>query len=105
PNWVVIGYETSLGEPLFLDTNSTSLPVFTAMQGEGVWNPVQVATSVEAFGMCFEEFARISERRRNPVDCEANPISDGERAVYLRRIAELNQSSSAPEFWDVLLQG
>lgn len=104
PNWVVIGYETGLGDPLFLDTDLASLPVFTAMHGEGAWKPVSVATSVEAFGMCLEEFARISEGHSNPVECEANPVSDDERIVFLRRVAELNHVSNAPEFWDVLLQ-
>jgi len=104
PNWVVIGYETGLGDPLFLDIDLASLPVLTAMHGEGAWKPVLVATSIEAFGMCFEEFARISQGRSNPVECEANPVSDDERTVFLRRVAELNQASSAPEFWNVLVQ-
>ena len=104
PNWVVIGYETGLGDPLFVDTDLATLPVFTAIHGEGAWEPVLVASSVEAFGMCIGEFARISEGRSNPVQCEANPVSDEERTLFLRRVADLNQSSKAPEFWSVLLQ-
>ena len=42
--------------------------------------------------------------RSNPVEREANPISDEERTFFLRHIAELNQSSIAPEFWSVLLE-
>jgi hypothetical protein len=104
PAWVVIGYETGLGDPLFLDTALASLPVFTAMHGEGTWKPVPVARFVEALGLCLEEFARISEGRSNPVECEANPVSDDERTVFLRRVAELNQARNAPEFWNILLQ-
>ena len=74
------------------------------MHGKGAWEPVPVAASVEAFAKCIEEFSRISVARSNPVEREANPVSDDERTVFLRRIAELNQISSAPEFWGVLLE-
>jgi len=42
PNWVVIGYETACGDPLFIDIRGAALPVFTAIHGEGAWEPVQV---------------------------------------------------------------
>jgi len=104
PNWVVIGYETACGDPLFVDIDAAALPVFTAMHGQGAWEPVPVAASAEAFAMCVKELSRISVGRSNPVECEANPVSENERTVFLRRIAELNQSKSAPEFWAVLLE-
>ena len=104
-NWVVIGYEMACGDPLFIDIDAPSLPVFTALHGEGAWEPIQVAASIEAFGKCIEEFSRISAGRRNPVEREANPIGSDERTVFLHRIAELNRTTSAPEFWDVLLEG
>lgn len=104
PNWVVIGNETACGDPLFVDIRATTLPVFTAMHGEGAWEPVQVAVSIEAFAMCIEEFSRISVGRSNPVEREANPVGEDERTDFLRRIAELNHTSNAPEFWDVLLE-
>jgi hypothetical protein len=104
PNWVVIGCETACGDPLFIDIGAVALPVFTAMHGEGAWEPVQVAASIEAFAKCMEEFSRISAGRSNAVEHEANPLGDGERTSFLRRIAELNQTSAAPEFWDVMLE-
>jgi hypothetical protein len=104
PNWIVIGCETACGDPLFVDLDAAALPVFTAMHGEGAWEPVQVAASIEAFAKCIEEFSRISVGRSNPIEREANPVSDDERTVFLRHIAELNRTSSAPEFWDVLLE-
>lgn len=103
-NWLVIGYETGCGDPLFIDTNVTVTPVFTAMHGQGAWKPVQVAASVEAFAKCINEFSRIAMRRSNPVERENNPVGDSERRSFLRRVADLNQASSAPEFWEVLLE-
>jgi hypothetical protein len=102
-SWVVIGYETGCGDPLFIDTHAIALPVFTAIHGEGEWEPFQIASSFEVFARCVEEFSRIAIGRSNPVELAANPVRDDERSMYLRRIAEMNQSHSAPEFWDVLL--
>ena len=80
-----MGYETGCGDPLFVDTGVSELPVFTAMHGEGAWEPVQVAISVEAFAKCIEEFSRISVGRNNRVEREANPVSDGERVAFLQQ--------------------
>jgi hypothetical protein len=98
-----VGYETSCGDPLFMDVRASELPVFTARHGEGAWEPFQVASSVQAFAKCVAEFSRISAGRSNPAQRDANPITDGERIAFLGRIAEVNQASSAPEFWGVLL--
>jgi len=65
-NWVVIGYETACGDPLFTDIDAAALPVFTAIHGQGAWEPVQIAASIEAFAKCIEEFSRISVGRGNP---------------------------------------
>lgn len=104
PNWFVIGHETICGDPLFVDVNDENMPVFTAMHGESTWEPNQVSASLDAFVKCVREFSRISVGRSNPIEREANPLTDDERIVYLRRIAELNGTSAAAEFWDILLE-
>lgn len=103
-NWIVVGYETGCGDPLFIDTGASELPVFTAMHGEGAWVPVEVAISVKAFAKCVEEFSRISVGRSNPAEHEANPVGDEERVAFLHSIAQANQTNDAPEFWEVLLE-
>ena len=104
PNWLVIGYETACGDPIFIDVRGVTLPVFTAIHGEGTWEPTQIALTIEAFVKCIEEFSRISVGRSNPVERDANPLSEAERTEFLHRIAQANQVSTAPEFWDVLLE-
>ena len=101
PAWIVIGRETGLGDPIFIDTSSAALPVYTAMHGEGTWELVSVATSAEAFANCCNEFSRIAAGRANPGEYAANPISGDERVRFLARIAELNRTPVAPEFWDI----
>ena len=103
-SWIVIGHETACGDPLFIDTNDTALPVLTAIHGEGAWEPRPVAISIKAFAQCLEVFSHISSNRRNPVELENNPLSEGERSAFLHRIAELNERKFQPEFWNVLSQ-
>jgi hypothetical protein len=74
------------------------------MHAAGTWEPAQVAASVETFAKCLEEFSRMATGRSTPVEREANPVSDEERLSFLRRIAQLNETSGAPEFWDFLLE-
>jgi len=104
PSWLVIGCESALGDPIFIDTDDDALPVFTAMHGEGAWEPNPIATSAEAFANCLKEFARIAAGRANPGEHNANPVGDDDRKRFLNRIAELNRTASAPEFWDVMLE-
>ena len=105
PNWTVIGYETGCGDPLFIDTDDPALPVLTAIHGEGDWDPQPVATSIAVFAQAFDEFARLSEGRSNPVERDNNPLSADERDSYLQRMAKLNGKQLHPDFWAVLLEG
>jgi hypothetical protein len=103
-NWTVIGYEIACGDPLFIDTDESTLPVLTAMHGEGSWKPKPVAISFDVFARSLEELARISEGRSNPVERDSNPLSDAERDSFLRRVADFNGKQFEPDFWAVLLE-
>ena len=43
PQWFVIGMETLIGDPVFVDLDDPNLPVFTAMHGMGSWRAVRLA--------------------------------------------------------------
>jgi hypothetical protein len=100
PGWIVIGYDTGLGDPIFIDSETSELPVFTAMEGEGSWDPKPAAFSLDAFTQCWSEFARIAKGRSNPIEEEANPLSEAERNSYLARIREITGSPVQAEFWE-----
>jgi hypothetical protein len=104
PSWTVIGYETACGDPLFIDTADSALPVLTAIHGEGAWEPQPVAISIDAFVQSLEEFARISVGRDNPVESDNNPLPEAERDKFLRRVEELNGMQFKSDFWGVLLE-
>jgi hypothetical protein len=104
-SWIVIGYETACGDPLFIEAADPALPVLTAIHGVGTWAPVAVSISLNAFWASLEEFARISAGRSNPVKLGANPLTDDERSTFLLRISALNDGQIEIGFWDVLLAG
>lgn len=105
PEWIVIGYDTGLGDPLIMDTSDPALPVMTDMHGQGRWEPVKIAASLEIFLSAFKDLAQIAEGRGSPVELEAKPLSQRERSDFLRRISELNGNRTGLEFWSALLEG
>jgi hypothetical protein len=48
-DWIVIGRDSLLGDPFFIDTSTTEFAVFTAMHGAGTWDPTPVSPTLEAF--------------------------------------------------------
>jgi hypothetical protein len=84
-DWIVIGYETACGDPIFL---STDLPnaVYSAMHGQGSWSADLVAPSLNAFFQCVEAFRKFAAGRDNPVLAEATPPSDEEIEAYLQNV-------------------
>ena len=105
-SWIVIAHDTGLGDPIFIDTAKAELPVFTAIYGEGEWDPKPAAISLDAFAQCWHEFARIAQGRGNPVEEESNPLPEAARSAYLDHIREISGSQFAAEFWvDLLAYG
>jgi hypothetical protein len=104
PTWLVIGHDLGLGDPIFLDAASPQLEVLTAMHGMGRWEALPAAASLDALIQCVNEFARVAVSRRDPLERAANPLNDAQRRAYLDRIAAANGTTTAPEFWDVLLE-
>jgi len=103
PAWLVIGQETACGDPIFIDTDNAALPVYTTMHGVGAWQPNDVAGSAEIFAACLKELSHVAAGRGSPGELERNPLEDDERQQFLNRIADLNRSATAPEFWDLQL--
>ena len=46
-SWIVIGLDSYIGDPIFVDTKDIGCAVYTAEHGEGMWTPVLVAESIE----------------------------------------------------------
>ena len=103
PNWIVIGNDTGLGDPIILDIADPNLPLFTAWHGEGMWDLRPISTSVEAFAICFRAFAAIAIGRENPVQTEKNPLTVAERDTYLSHTSETHGGRIGNDFWEAIL--
>lgn len=102
-NWFVIGCDTSVGDPVILDTSATPFCLLTAMHGVGSWDPVCIATSLDGFGLALKEVQRLALNREDPVSLESNPIPPSELALALARIEAANPGADIL-FWKLQLQ-
>jgi hypothetical protein len=101
-SWLVIGRDTAVGDPLFVDLDDPQTPVYTAMHGEGEWDPDRIAASFDGFLAAFDALAAIAEGRDSPVALDANPLSDDERARFLQTVAEANHGVDT-RYWEQLV--
>ncbi|PMB02708.1 hypothetical protein CEN49_24940 [Fischerella thermalis CCMEE 5273] len=103
PAWIVIGVEESLGDPVFVDSSESGYPVYTAIHGEGEWEPVCIAPSLIAFLQAIQVIKEYSRGRENPISLEKNPLSVQEFQSLKMALNEvLYRDSNANvdlEFW------
>ncbi len=102
-NWIVIGNESTCGDPIFIDASDSNLPVYAAPHGEGTWVPELIALSFDKFAECLKLLARISQGRENPVALENNPLSDEEKEKVQSQIINLNPGIDG-SFWALFLE-
>ena len=103
-HWLVIGYEDSFRDPIFLDTSQKGLPVYTAMCGEGKWFAERIAASVEGFAASLRRILILGEGRECPVSLMKNPISQEAKQRSLEEICRLNPGAKI-DFWERWLEG
>lgn len=99
--WVVIASD-NVGDPIFVDTAVSFLPVFSAIHGQGTWDPFIIADSLDRFIDVISILARVSENRTYPVDIENNPIDNHERKAVIKEIRKLIPHSEV-EYWEAFL--
>ena len=100
--WLVIGIDEICGDPIFIDTSGDDLPVYTAMHGEGEWEPERIADSFGSFIAVLEQIRVIAAGRESPVALEENPLPEAVKEEPLEKIEALNPESSL-EFWELWL--
>ena len=98
--WIAIGHETSMSDPIILDVDT--MRVMTAAHGEGEWTSELIAASLEGLSAALKELRRLANGRENPVQLEANPLPARERETALSRIAQANPDMDL-FFWEMQL--
>ena len=100
--WTVIGWN-ELGDPIFVDLKSHELQVFSAMHGEGSWEPYRITDSLNNFGQILNKLGDLSKDRENPVRLGKKPISIEEAKDFLDFVRQYNRDS-VMDFWEAIIQ-
>src|SRR5512139_2763338 len=95
--WVVIGYDTNLGDPYFVDTSSEQLPVYTAMHGMGAWQPNSVSPGTESFLSSLKYLRVQSTQDDSLIEPTSSTITDRRQLKSLER--EMSSLNAGHEFW------
>ena len=103
-NWLVIGYEDCCGDPIFIDTAHQGFPVYSAMHGEGSWEAIRIADSLEGLGHALSAVVDVSKGRENPVALENNLLNQHEKELTLATIKRYNPNADL-DFWETMLSG
>ena len=101
--WLVIADEDESGDPIFIDLASEDWPVYTAIHGEGSWEPERIADSFRGFVQSLEQMKSLSKGRENPAKLEKKPVTQTpvtqtEANAALQRLRQINPNSSV-NFW------
>ena len=102
-SWLVIGRDTLIGDPLFVDLDDAQAPVYAASHGEDEWDPDRVAASLDGFFASLSALADIAEGRDSPVAVENNPLTDDEHDRFLGTVAEANPGIET-WYWEQVLE-
>jgi hypothetical protein len=103
-SWLVIGEDDEHGDPIFVDLAEPGLPVYTAIVGEGEWEPVPVARSWEGFVRVLEHLRERAKGRESFEDIAEHPLHERERREILSELAAL-QSAFDLRYWQDWLEG
>ena len=97
--WWVIAWD-DLGDPIFVDINTDR--VYTAMHGEGSWEPTCIADSLDSYERIVNELHNISVGRENPVRMENNPIYIQTKEMFTDLVTK-NNVNSEPWYWKLII--
>jgi len=101
-SWQVFSQDTELGDPYFVDTTNESLPVYTAMHGEGSWGIELVSSSLESFINCVKTLNELSCQEYAQIIPVDSTLTNHQQLKDLERKLILN--SGAEEFWQVFFE-
>lgn len=99
--WIVIGIDDLVGDPIFVDTTTQSFVVMTA-EPSTAWDPYPIADSIENFSAIIAQLTVLSINRGTPEEWDKNPLSEKEKNTFLTAIAADNPDSQIG-YWENFL--
>lgn len=101
-SWLVFARDTELGDPYFVDTNDEQLPVYTAVQIEGLWQPEGVASSLAGFLECLTLLSKYGNQEIAQFVPDETTIVD--KIVLEQLNANLVKASGCENFWGLFFE-
>lgn len=103
-SWYVVGRDTVVGDPFFVDLNAENLPVYTAMHGTGSWEPSLVSSSLAGFMSALAYLQGKSGQDADLVEPDENTISDKKelKKIYRHLISLCGEEASF--FWECFIE-
>ncbi len=96
-NWLLIGYDRVVGDPVIIDAKSENLVVMTAIKSEK-WQSFVIADSFTNFVKIVEQFKAISTGRENPEALQQNPYNSTELNQFMNSIRNSNPKTDV-SYW------
>lgn len=101
-SWIVIGADTEIGDPFFVDVNEPSLPVYTAMHGMGEWNAEMVSSSLSSFLETLVYLHGISKQDFARIEPSEDTITDPHRLAVIKE--RLQKISGEEYYWQNFIE-
>ncbi|MES0488559.1 MAG: hypothetical protein ABUK01_01105 [Leptospirales bacterium] len=97
--WIVVGRDTSLGDPLLIDTSKKEFPLYTAVHGEESWDPVLLSPSLERFLKSLEILRKLETEFHRVKETKDVAAFESMRGLSLIEILRLNEGCD-DSFWE-----
>jgi len=101
-SWLIFAIDTELGDPYFVDTSDDQLPVYTAMQVEGLWQTEPVASSLAGFLECLALLFKYGSQENALFVPDETTIVDKMALAHLSD--KLVKTSGCAEFWSLFFE-
>lgn len=101
-SWLVIAIDTELGDPYFVDTSDGKLPVYTALQVDGLWQPEPVASSLKGFLECLALLSTYGHQDSALFVPDKTTIID--KVVLAQLSDKLFKASGCVGFWTLFFE-
>jgi len=103
-SWYVIGRDTVVGDPFFVDLSTENFPIYTAMHGAGNWNPTLVSKDLSGFFSSINYLQKKSNQDSDLIEPDENTISDEVELgkIYKHLISLCGEDASF--FWECFIE-
>jgi hypothetical protein len=101
-NWIVIGTDTEIGDPFFVDITDSKLPVYTAMHGTGSWEAELISKSLSGFIQALNFLQSTYHQEFALIEPEATTVTDSDILSSIEK--KLSEFTGNSDHWENLFE-